>query len=1412
MATRAINTVFTVGGENEYRASIKRINAVIKELNSELELSKARFEGQEGSYTALFTKQQQMIRMYEAQNDLAKTYAARLKQVQDSTNSLNERSEELVDILNQLDAAMFSTSETSTGYDELVKEAALASAELKEVQAQMGKNATAAIELETGINKAHTEMEKLSRELDDIDPLLREAEESTDAYAHSMDGVGDSADGMKRDTVSAIDAIETTIAAAQIDEAFRKILDAMVACSKEAIAFESAMAGVFKTVDATAAEEFAITEGIRQLSTEIPATTEEIAAVAEVAGQLGIATEEILEFTETMIKMGTSTELSAEEAAMSLAKMAEIMGVTGEDFERMGSSIVDLGNNFNAMEEEIVEIATRMAGSGDMIGMTADQLFGIATAIASVGIEADAGGSAMQKLFGRIQLSMSGIGEANRQMEILGITLEDIKKAAANDGFDALGESVGVATEELETMAQALLETNDYAEVAGMGAAEFARLWEEDAAAGLNAFIEGLARVEASGGDALVVLDEMGLTEIRLSRAIMTLASSEGILSEALDLSARAWEENTALTEEAERRYETTESKIQIAKNQLSLLKQEMGEDFMTAAMPVIEGLGDIAENAAEAAEESPALAAGLAGIGGAMGGLAGLATVAAGIQLVSKALAIFGTAAGPVAVAVTALAGLGSAVAVYQANAWKISEEAEALAEKNKALVREAEKTAEEWDELQLGSAAQQAQVEGLIDKIDTLSSTMSRTPADTAVLAASVEQLNELLPGLGLTFDEQTGKINKTKDALLEFAEASAEVAKTQAARNHVEELTKQQGELQFQYDLTKGRLEEAKEAHNAAKAALFAYTEEQIRAKGYSNTLSAEYRALNDESMRLYNETKELESSLEEIEGAILANGEALEEAAGIYNQYAGTMEETAQAAIDTSEQMAIATERMIAAGSREYETAVAAAEEAAEQKLEAYKEGLDAELEALEDKHASELKYTQRANKDLLRAFKDSQEERQKELEASLTAEMDALEKQHNEKLALIDEEYKERMKLYEGDERWQQMVDIDAEIESIEKITEEEEKALEQQKQNERIAALEKAVSEAEDREKKAEAEKKLADYLAELERERLLEERDAQIEALEERKKLLEEELKAEKETIDEEHKAALEAAETLFEEEKTLLEEQHKEKRDLLSDQLADELTAYQDHLSDQLDALRDRQSKEIEEKKKTHETYLANRELEIQAELEQEKQEAKDRLTVIEQNAEDMEGKWHDYFRDVLKEAGLAAEDLKGKGKEAGEAYAAGLQEGLNSAKKTVGDSSRSIAEGIDRAAREVLQIQSPSRKAMETFAFYGEGAVIALKNSVRDIEAAAREMLHPLVDTESIEQSLEAGGRILQTAVPSQNPVDAYAPAAQGGVVNQYTIETVTIDAKNVKEFNDIVQMVERETVDSRMGSVR
>ena len=331
---------------------------------------------------------------------------------------------------------------------------------------------------------------------------------------------------------------------------------------KAAIDYESAFAGVKKTVDETATVSYQkLSDGIRQMAKELPASAVQIANVAEVAGQLGIKADDILAFSRTMIDMGESTNLSAEEAATAIAKIANIMGLTSDEYSRFGASVVDLGNNFATTEKDIVEMSNRLAAGGKLAGLTAPEILGLATAMSSVGIEAEAGGTAMTQ-------TLTAIGNA------VSLTTKD----SADD--------------------LALI-----AKVAGTTSEEFQQAWKEKPAEALQSFIKGLNTAHEKGANVDAILMKLGMTGVRQGNMLKSLALSSDKMSAAVQRSNQAWKENTALTNEANKRYETTESQLKMFRNQLTDIAIEFGGPLikalrsgLDAVKPWISNLADLAK------------------------------------------------------------------------------------------------------------------------------------------------------------------------------------------------------------------------------------------------------------------------------------------------------------------------------------------------------------------------------------------------------------------------------------------------------------------------------------------------------------------------------------------------------------------------------------------------------------------------------------------------------------------------------------------------------------------------------------------------------------------------------------------------------------------------------------------------
>lgn len=333
---------------------------------------------------------------------------------------------------------------------------------------------------------------------------------------------------------------------------------------KSAISWESAFAGVKKTndevVDSNGNVVYSYADlesGLRNLATQLPSTHEEIAGVAEAAGQLGIKTEDVVSFTKTMIDMGESTNLSAEDAATAIAKIANITGLTSDEYQRFGSSVVALGNNFATTESDIVAMSNRLAASGTLAGLTNQEILGLATAMSSVGIEAEAGGTAMTQTLSAIESAVAAGGE-------------DLQK---------------------------------FAIVAGETSEEFANKWKNKPIEAIQDFIRGLGQLDEKGSSATLVLDDMGLSGVRQSNMLKSLALAADTMTSAVDMSNQAWNENTALTNEANKRYETTESKLKMLKNQVKDTAIEFGgplvdalSDALEAGKPLLENLKEMAQ------------------------------------------------------------------------------------------------------------------------------------------------------------------------------------------------------------------------------------------------------------------------------------------------------------------------------------------------------------------------------------------------------------------------------------------------------------------------------------------------------------------------------------------------------------------------------------------------------------------------------------------------------------------------------------------------------------------------------------------------------------------------------------------------------------------------------------------------
>lgn len=381
----------------------------------------------------------------------------------------------------------------------------------------------------------------------DMDAAAAKAKETAQA-TEAAGKTADSGIGRLAQTAQAHDKAWSQVSTGMVAGG-AAIVGALALSTKESMSWQSAWTGVLKTIDEGEAKFYGLEDGLRGLARTLPSTHTEIAAVAEAAGQLGIQTENVLAFTKTMIDLGESTNMTAEQGAMELARFMNIMGTAQGDVGRLGATIVGLGNNFAATESEIMAMSMRLASAGKLAGLSEGQVMGLATSMAAVGIEAEAGGTAMTQV-------LTKIGKA------------------VDEGGDKL---------------------DVFAKTSGMTSEQFQKAWKEDASTTLDTLLKGLGQVEAGGQSMNAVLDEMGIKGIRESLAMKNLALASAGVGEAMTQGAEEYAKGTALVEEATKRYETAESKVKIAWNNIKDAAISAGAVILPAVSAIADVVADLA-------------------------------------------------------------------------------------------------------------------------------------------------------------------------------------------------------------------------------------------------------------------------------------------------------------------------------------------------------------------------------------------------------------------------------------------------------------------------------------------------------------------------------------------------------------------------------------------------------------------------------------------------------------------------------------------------------------------------------------------------------------------------------------------------------------------------------------------------
>lgn len=730
-----------------------------------------------------------------------------------------------------------------------------------------------ASDLEATISGVSQQLEELERTQSNTNGV-KGVRESTSAYQGLASQLKDTGKGIK-EVGESIDTITKPI-----QYASTALAAGGVASAKFAIDFEDSFAGVKKTVDATPEQLAKIKQGIIDLSTTgidgrgaIPQTTTELNELAAAGGQLGISQENIIDFTEVMAQMGSATNLVGEEGAATLARFQNVMGVGQNEIRNIGSAIVDLGNHSATTESEIAEMALRMGKYGSSVRMSAADVLGYSAALSSLGIEAQMGGSAIGRTWLSIETAVASGGE--------GLT--------------------------------------KFAKYSGKSAEEFKKQWNTDSSGAFNGLLKGLQSAE----NLTVALDDLGINNTQDIQAMMALVNGYDLVTESVNRSNTAYQENTALQEEFNAKNETTASKLANTKNNIVEAARSIGETMLPSIQDASTTVADFAKGLSQMDDEqkrvvvntgatviaigaiSKVSAGAIKGVGGiveAVGNIKKAFSAGGALAKFAPTLASIGSVAGPAALAVAgiATAAIGGKVAYdkwYQSQyRWseglsKGNEKVKESLEKYKSL-NEVQGQIKSLKMVIESPESSQEQVDNAKSKLEEIKEMLSQEynlviNSDNSNLDDAVEQVTKL------TKNELQSNINNQRAELSELVNNNANYIQT---RREAQENYNQELELQTKYSEAKSKVSDitAKIADNEITAAEGYEKAKEI----YKNTIGSDYEnAITDES------AKNAESVLASITGSYKVATGILED----YKKQLDDLDGSHQELHDTAEEL-------------------------------------------------------------------------------------------------------------------------------------------------------------------------------------------------------------------------------------------------------------------------------------------------------------------------------------------------------------------------------------------------------------------------------------------------------------------------------------------------------------------------
>lgn len=204
--------------------------------------------------------------------------------------------------------------------------------------------------------------------------------------------------------------------------------------------FETAMLGVAKQVDGARDSSGKLTsvyyemgKQIQQLGREIPLATNEIADMVTAGSRMGVARDQLIDFTRTSAMMADAFELPAGELADNMGKIAGLFKIPIPAIGELADSINYLDDNAISKGGDIIEFLTRTGGVASAVKVTGQEMAALGSTLLTLGERTETAGTAANAMFQKFAAADKGTKNFKSALKELGISSAAVQKGMQQD-------------------------------------------------------------------------------------------------------------------------------------------------------------------------------------------------------------------------------------------------------------------------------------------------------------------------------------------------------------------------------------------------------------------------------------------------------------------------------------------------------------------------------------------------------------------------------------------------------------------------------------------------------------------------------------------------------------------------------------------------------------------------------------------------------------------------------------------------------------------------------------------------------------------------------------------------------------------------------------------------------------------